>query len=68
MNDLGEEQLIFEDRADAGARLAERLSSYESAHPLIFGVARYTPLRRLVGFDRWPTWMWANWEIAALVT
>jgi erythromycin esterase-like protein len=21
----------------------------------------------LNGFDRWPTWMWANWEIAALV-
>jgi erythromycin esterase-like protein len=20
----------------------------------------------LKGFDRWPTWMWANWEIAAL--
>ena len=21
----------------------------------------------LKGFDRWPTWMWANWEVAALV-
>lgn len=21
----------------------------------------------LKNFDRWPTWMWANWEIAALV-
>lgn len=21
----------------------------------------------LLGFDRWPTWMWANWEVAALV-
>lgn len=21
----------------------------------------------LKGFDRWPTWMWANWEIAALI-
>jgi len=20
----------------------------------------------LMNFDRWPTWMWANWEVAAL--
>lgn len=26
------------------------------------------PADVLAGFDRWPTWMWANWEIAALVT
>src|SRR5689334_18339220 len=24
------------------------------------------PLRVLTQFHRWPTWMWANWEIAAL--
>lgn len=24
------------------------------------------PLRVLTQFDRWPTWMWANWEISAL--
>lgn len=23
-------------------------------------------VKLLKGFDRWPTWMWANWEIAAL--
>src|SRR5687768_10431706 len=23
-------------------------------------------LEVLHGFDRWPTWMWANWEVAAL--
>lgn len=22
----------------------------------------------LAAFERWPTWMWANWEIAALIT
>lgn len=40
MSKLDEERLIFEDRAEAGAQLAERLISYESAHPLVFGVAR----------------------------
>src|SRR5262245_26006850 len=25
-----------------------------------------TALDVLKAFDRWPTWMWANWEIAAL--
>ncbi|GAA4460220.1 hypothetical protein GCM10023189_35010 [Nibrella saemangeumensis] len=25
------------------------------------------PLEVLRTFDRWPTWMWANWEIAALM-
>ena len=24
------------------------------------------PVKVLQDFDRWPTWMWANWEIAAL--
>jgi erythromycin esterase len=23
-------------------------------------------IKILKGFDRWPTWMWANWEVAAL--
>jgi len=40
MNDLDKKRLLFEDRADAGTRLAERLMPYESARPLIFGVAR----------------------------
>lgn len=40
MSKLDEERLIFKDRAEAGAQLAERLISYESAHPLVFGVAR----------------------------
>jgi len=40
MSDLSEERLIFEDRADAGTQLAERLARYESAYPLVFGVAR----------------------------
>lgn len=22
----------------------------------------------LIGFDRWPTWMWANWEVVAFAT
>ncbi len=26
------------------------------------------PVDLLKTFDRWPTWMWANWEITALVT
>lgn len=26
------------------------------------------PVDVLKTFDRWPTWMWANWEITALVT
>ena len=25
-------------------------------------------VERLHSFDRWPTWMWANWEIAALIS
>ncbi len=40
MSDLREERLIFEDRADAGVQLAERLARYKPARPLIFGVAR----------------------------
>lgn len=26
------------------------------------------PIELLKSFDRWPTWMWANWEIMALVS
>lgn len=26
------------------------------------------PVELLRSFDRWPTWMWANWEIAALIS
>lgn len=26
------------------------------------------PADLLHEFDRWPTWMWANWEVAALIT
>jgi erythromycin esterase len=26
------------------------------------------PIELLQSFDRWPTWMWANWEIAALIS
>lgn len=40
MSDFDEERLIFEDRADAGIQLAERLIRYESSRPLVFGVAR----------------------------
>ncbi|HEY0897695.1 MAG TPA: erythromycin esterase family protein, partial [Sphingobacteriaceae bacterium] len=25
------------------------------------------PVEILRSFDRWPTWMWANWEVTALV-
>lgn len=40
MNDLSEERLTFEDRADAGIQLAERLAPYESTRPIVLGVAR----------------------------
>ena len=26
-----------------------------------------SPIELLQSFDRWPTWMWANWEIVALI-
>src|SRR5690606_24609240 len=26
-----------------------------------------SPVELLQSFDRWPTWMWANWEIVALI-
>jgi erythromycin esterase len=26
-----------------------------------------TPRQVLAGFNRWPTWMWANWEMVALI-
>ena len=26
------------------------------------------PVELLRSFDRWPTWMWANWEMAALIS
>src|SRR5690606_31736652 len=26
-----------------------------------------TAVDLLMGFDRWPTWMWANWEIVAFI-
>ncbi len=32
-----------------------------------YGDAGHDIRELLMRFDRWPTWMWANWEIAALV-
>src|SRR5437870_3609842 len=39
-----------------------RLNRYVKAYPES-GSSAYEVLH---AFDRWPTWMWANWEIAAL--
>jgi erythromycin esterase len=35
------------------------VKNYDNAHKSAFDV--------LHTFDRWPTWMWANWEVAALM-
>src|SRR5436190_19384445 len=51
-----------------------RFIAVEGDWPDCFRVNRYvhgefpdaTAEEVLRGFDRWPTWMWANWEIVAL--
>ncbi len=39
-------------------RLNRYIKNYERKHENAFHV--------LKGFNRWPTWMWANWEVVAL--
>ena len=65
-------------RARISRRLIEekgfRFIAVEGDWPTCFRVNRYvhgelgasTAEDFLRGFDRWPTWMWANWEIVAL--
>jgi erythromycin esterase-like protein len=64
-------------RARISRRLIEekdfRFIAVEGDWPDCFRVNRYirgelddTAEEVLRGFDRWPTWMWANWEIVAL--
>ncbi len=40
-----------------------RINRYVKGYPDSGASAREV----LTGFDRWPTWMWANWEIVSLV-
>src|SRR5919106_1231876 len=65
-------------RARISRRLIEekgfRFIAVEGDWPDCFRVNRYvhgklddlTAEEVLRGFDRWPTWMWANWEVVAL--
>ena len=39
-----------------------KINRYIKGHP----DAGTEVLQVLHSFDRWPTWMWANWEVAAL--
>ena len=43
------------------------IKGYQSAPPDRSGRGAGNSIRDvLMHFDRWPTWMWANWEVAAL--
>ena len=68
-------------RAEISKRLIKekgfRFIAVEGDWPDCYKINRYikgldnqdkTPVEVLKSFRRWPTWMWANWEIVALVS